>query len=154
MESNKIAIRRLVDLELAVAALYNLFANRYIEDREFWIVLKDEEIQHARLLIQFEIDQSESPDGVSIASPVSGDVVKIMIERIHSLLDDIDNQVKSRKEACFIALQVEQSAGEFHFQAVASEFNKKLDNDYLSQLLKDDIDHVDRIQKYLHRVFL
>ncbi|MFH0730003.1 MAG: hypothetical protein V2B19_27130 [Pseudomonadota bacterium] len=121
MEPNKIAIRRLVELALAAAALYNLFADRYIEDRDFWIALKDEEIQNTRLLKQIEIDQSEAPDGVSFVSPVSGDVVNLMIEQIHTFLNDIDTQVKSRKEACFIALQLEQSAGEFHYQAMADE---------------------------------
>ena len=153
MEPNKIAMRRLVELELAVAALYNLFADRYIEDREFWLCLKDEEIQHARLLKQVETDQKGSPDDVCIASPVSSDVVDIMIAQIHTLLNDIDSQVLSRKEVSFIALQLEQSAGEFHYQAVASAFNQKQDNALLSQLLEDDVDHAKRIRNYLHQVF-
>jgi len=153
MGPNRIAILRLVELELAVAALYHLFAERYIEDREFWSGLKDEEIQHARILKQIGIEQNGSTDDDSIASTVSGDVLDIMIKQIRALLHDVDNQRLSRKEVCFIALQLEQSAGEFHYHAVTSAFNKTQDHDCLNQLFQDDQDHVNRIRQYLHQVF-
>ncbi|MBI5594445.1 MAG: hypothetical protein HY881_28700 [Deltaproteobacteria bacterium] len=152
MEPNKIAIRRLAELELAVAALYNLFANRYSEDRGFWLGLKDEEIQHARLLKQIEMDQNGSSGDMSIVSPLSSDVIDIMIAQIRTIMDDIHQHTPSRKEAFSIALQLEQSAGEFHYKTVASAFNKLQDNVLLNRLVADDHDHAARIRNYLNQV--
>jgi len=43
-------LKRLMDNEMAIAGIYQIYAQRYQKNQEFWTNIANEEIQHARLI--------------------------------------------------------------------------------------------------------
>lgn len=146
---HEIPIQLLVELENGVAALYDRFAEQYPEDRSFWLELRNEEYDHGNNLKNFEKLQQGCEKKAAIASDISQEVAEMMVSRVHTLMADLQKQCISRKEALWIALQLEQSAGEFHYRAISGVLNCAAGRS--PALWKDDFDHAARIRSYIER---
>lgn len=146
---NEIPIQLLVELENGVAALYDRFAEQYPEDRSFWLELRNEEYDHGTILKNFEKLQQGFEKKAAIASDISQEVAEMMVSRVRTLMADMQKQCVSRKEALWIALQLEQSAGEFHYRAISGVLNCAAGSP--PALWKDDFDHAARIRSYIER---
>jgi len=138
-----------INLELNVAALYNVFCRSFPEDVDFWWNLVIEENNHAALLKSIR----------DIFIP--GDVLPA--ELISSSLRDLQNtnadlmkrigQYKetppSREEAFRVAVQLEQSAGEIHYQRFMKKESDSGVDRVFQRLNRDDKDHAERILSYM-----
>ncbi len=142
-------IYRLLDesiaLERNVAALYRIFFETYDEDRDFWWQLSVEELNHASLL----------KSGRDIFLNVDAFPVEIcannleslcaMNERIESLCNAYRDTPPSRLDAFAVAFQIEQSAGEFHYQQIMNSVSENKAVALAKKLNQDDRNHAERI---------
>jgi hypothetical protein len=137
-----------IKLELNVAELYALFSKLFPNDFEFWWKLSEEEINHGALL-----------KSLKRIGPVIGEIPKEIfphkLEELVSANSKISSVIKdfhkdsSRKMAFKIALDIETSAGEIHFQTFMKQTSMPENYDVFQKLNNDDIDHAARIQKYM-----
>lgn len=144
-------IEESIKLELNVADLYLLFHKLFSEDTDFWLELSLEEKNHSALL----------RTGEELFLPLGKFPHRFIEDRLHALVD-INSKVKSlinkyeanppsREEAFNIALSIENSAGELHFQRfMDKKANSKID-EIFQQLNKHDKDHANRISSYMKR---
>lgn len=138
-----------IKLELNMAELYLSFHNRFPEDAEFWRKIAVEEKYHAALLKSGEqvfLDSGVFPSelvSISIESLITAnDLLK------HIFKEDVDHL--SRAAALNLALKLEESAGEKHFQhAIQQAEHPTKGIKLLQSLNEDDRSHADKIRSYM-----
>lgn len=137
-----------IQSELNAAELYRMFCEYYPEDYSLWWKLCEEELDHASLLksaIQF-YEFGDIPFDISDTDLV---VLTDLNKGFLSIIEEFKKN-PSRKYAFDIALQLESSVGEVHYQKFMTNSDK---NDHLSLILKklnkDDINHESRIKDYM-----
>ena len=138
-----------IKLELHVAELYELFAAAFPEDVDFWQELCWEEKHHAHLIITMKgplLSSDEFPEELLSYS------LKDLIEannKLKSLIKKYSNMPPSRKDAFNIAISIEKSAGEIHYQqAMDAPFHLNY-MEIWQQLNEEDKNHVKRIGTYM-----
>ncbi len=135
-------------LEYNVSKLYMIFRDAYHEDAEFWWKLVIEESNHAALIksgLDYFMPEGYFPDEIF---PSMEDLQKTNRELV-SLLEKYINHPPTRETAFNLALKIEMSAAEIHFQ---NTMTKTTDSDVLKlfqKLNQDDKDHAKRIQAYM-----
>jgi hypothetical protein len=149
MENFAELIEESIELELNAAGLYALFHFAYPEDAPFWWQLHLEERNHAALLRSIEntfLPLSICPEGL-VLPPLQQ--LKKTNDRLRGFLADFRNKPPAREDAFHIALEVETSAGEIHFQKFAEQQHENKIDKIFGQLIRDDKDHLQRIQQYM-----
>ena len=135
-------------LELNVAFLYANFYLTFPEDYDFWYALSSEEVNHASLLRSCEEFQKVGDINIDI-SDTEIEVLSNLNKKFKDIISDF-KQNPTRKKCFDIAMKLENSAGEIHYQKFMMNPEK---NDRLSNVLKklndDDINHHERIKKYM-----
>ena len=142
-------VHEAIQLEFNVAKLYILFRDICSEDSEFWWRLVIEENNHAALLrsgIDFFMEAGLFPP--DILPPVISDLQQAN-DKVISLLEQYDKNPPSREEAFNIALEIERSAGEIHFQRMMTKKGDSRIVELFQKLNEDDKDHIKRIQAYM-----
>ena len=138
-----------VELELNVAGIYTLFHFAIPEDAEFWWQLHQEERNYADLLRSINetfLPADVYPDNLMLPSL---ETLKKTNTRLCSLLEKYRNHPPERDEAFLVALEIENSAGEIHFQKfTATKSMSKIDKVF-QELIRDDKDHAQRIMLYM-----
>ncbi len=138
-----------IQLELNVAELYLLFSHQFPEDTDFWWKLALEEKNHAALLRsgqQYFIDVNLFPKEII---PCKLELLLRTNQKVKDLISKFQETPPSWESALQLALEIEQSAGELHFQA-AMEIEPSSKALKLFQYLnQDDKDHAQRIQNYM-----
>jgi len=136
-------------LEVNVAHLYDLFRWNFPEDASFWARLSIEERNHAALL---EAGRDNFKPLDSFPDDLLAGSIKDLLKvnrGICDLMAHYDKIPPSKEEALNVALTIEKSAGELHFQ----EFMAKKGGDCLDQIFQklnmDDKDHAKRILAYM-----
>ena len=139
----------LIELEQNAGRLYLMFTNYIQEDYHFWWVLANEEMNHAALLktgVEFA-KLGEFPN-------ISTDEIN-EVKKLNSQFDSIIEEFKknpNRLKSFEIALEIESSAGESHYQ----EFmDTKSDNKIvkiLQELNREDNNHYNRIKDYYSEI--
>jgi len=138
-----------IKLELHAADLYFLFHKLFLEDADFWWKLVLEEKGHAALIRSAK--ETFEPIG-KFPHDLLAPVLKELIDtnsRLDSLIKKYEETSPSREEAFNIAFEIENSAGELHFQKF---MDKKVDSkidEMFKQLNRDDLDHAKRISSYM-----
>lgn len=140
-------IDQLVKLELNASKIYRLFSELNELDKDFWWKLSMEEVNHASLLksIHYYINLDSFPDEMIIKN-----IQEVL--NINKYLEDIILQYKinpSRKKAFDIAIEIENSAAESHFEKVMTEQSNNNVIEVFKKLNKDDVNHLNRIIKYM-----
>ncbi|MCP4349005.1 MAG: hypothetical protein GY795_26290 [Desulfobacterales bacterium] len=140
-----------IKLELHVANLYSLFEKLFPEDAAFWWKLAFEEKNHAALIRSGK--EHFEPFGKfphDLLTPVLQEL-KDTNSRLETLIKKYEETSPPREEAFNVALMIENSAGELHFQ----EFINKEDNSAIhkifTRLNADDKDHAKRISFYMEK---
>ncbi|NTV91910.1 MAG: rubrerythrin family protein [Chlorobiaceae bacterium] len=138
-----------IKLELNLAKLYTVFNDQFPEDEDFWFQLAMEERGHAALLQQ----EKKQPH------PVDFFPENLLAEDLQSLIDAnarilgyitaFAENMPSRKTAFSTALELENSAGEAHFQHFLDSPNHSLSATIFKQLNMEDRDHAERIEEYM-----
>lgn len=137
------------ELENVVADLYMLFHEIFPEDADFWLKLFTEEKEHASLL-QWSSKLLEStgefPEEVV---PSDTDPLIEAINKVKTCITDFSSAKPSRETALRIAIEIEENAGEVHYQTA---MEKKADSTYMETMQRlnlDDKDHAERIRAYM-----
>lgn len=142
-------INEAIALELNASRLYALFQELFPEDALFWQALSIEEENHAALLRNGR--RHFLPQGIFPRElvPESLESLAEKNRELERLLVIFEQAPPSRREAFLLAVELEEAAGEAHFQrAMASEAHCQALKVF--QLLnKDDRDHAARLRVYM-----
>jgi hypothetical protein len=110
-------LRQMTRLERNVGALYARFAALFPQDSAFWAQLALEEERHAVLIETMKEYFMKSRDIMNRLTASGEDTILSVNAKVEKLLENTGAHVGDRHEALVIALQIEQSAGETHFQS-------------------------------------
>lgn len=139
-----------INLEMNVSDIYMMFSNSFPDDRAFWWKLCVEEKNHAALLragIEF-VSADMFPEELLFArledlQKVNSELTRLKEEYLH--------QIPSREEALRMALKLEDSAGESHFQLLMENKADSAAAELFQKLNEQDKDHSRRIRMYAER---
>ncbi len=139
-----------INLEYNMSRLYGIFAEYIDEDRVFWSRLENEEKNHAALLKTAKefLTINKLPQGLI------PNQLNVLLDSNEKILKAIDSFIlkPSRQFAFSLALDLEKSAGEIHYQHfMDSDSNDRLIKIF-QQLNHDDKDHAARIENYRREV--
>ena len=144
-------IEEAIQLEFNVAEIYLSFHHRFPEDAGFWWKIALEEKNHAALLRSGEqnfLDAGMFPSKLVSAS----------LETLTNVNNELKNILKqeggetppSRAAAFNLAIRLEESAGEVHFQHAMQQAENPSDAIKLFQSLNEmDKNHADRMRSYM-----
>ncbi len=138
-----------IELELNVADLYMIFHRTFAEDAEFWWQLTLEEKNHGALL----------RSGKDCFAPIGKfpvDLLSATLQELKKANTDLVTLIKqyrasppSREAAFNVALKIERSAGEIHFQEFMEKETESNLAELFQQLNRDDKDHETRLRSYM-----
>ncbi len=141
-------IKESIYMELNIGDLYQLFSVKFPEDYDFWWSLSMEEINHAALI--------ESINDVFIDEtllPLTA--IDKQTEELNSMNRSIKDQIQqfksvppSRFESFEIAINLENSIGEFHFEHFMNEKSGSQMIEIFQKLNGEDKNHAKRISNY------
>lgn len=138
-----------IQLELNAAAIYSIFSETIPEDANFWAMLAWEEKNHAAVLKtgkEILVPQDQFP------LEVLPNFVQLLIETnnwLRSLIEEFSKARPDRATAFEIALKIEKSAGEQHFQRVMETPSDSKIINILQELCEDDLHHLRRVREYM-----
>jgi hypothetical protein len=135
-----------ISLEFKISELYHLFSNAFIDDREFWWQLEIEEKNHAALLKSGKkfYEFGKFPNEIF---PEKLELLQESVSKVVSILESF-NSAWTRKQAIETAIDIENSAGEIHFQNFMHSSEQSAIADIFKKLNRNDIDHSQRINEY------
>ena len=150
-EELKQIIDESIQLELNVAELYKIFNQTFQEDDYFWWALSKEEENHANLIRKIGRINFLTHEIIEEMLPSQLQDIREANEKISSYIDEYSSNPPSREEAFKVALEIEESAGEMHYQ----NFMAKESDDIVSQtflkLNNDDKDHAAKLRSYMDK---
>jgi len=136
-------------LEYNISKLYMVFRDTHPEDADFWWKLVIEESNHAALIrsgIEYFIPAGLFPNEMLHSSLKE---LQKANKDLTSLHDRYKNSPPARETAFNLALEIEISIGEIHFQkAMAGSADSKVLK-LFQKLNQDDKDHEKRIRAYM-----
>jgi len=138
-----------IQLELNAAEIYSIFSETIPEDANFWAILAWEEKNHASVM----------KTGKEVLIPMDKFPMEILPNVIQTIVDtnrwlnslkEKFAEIKPDRETAFaIAIKIESSAGEQHFQRVMENPSDSNMVKILQELCEDDINHLSRIREYM-----
>jgi CheY-like chemotaxis protein len=140
-----------IKLELNAAEIYAIFAAGMKEDADFWAGLSWEERNHAAILKtgkEMLLPAGQFPEELLF------DFIQPLVETntwLQALKDEFSEKLPDRLAAFAIAIKIEKSAGEMHFQRVMEQPSDSRFLEILQDLCEDDIDHLNRIVAYMRQ---
>lgn len=135
-------------LELNVAELYLYFHHKFPDDSAFWWQLALEEKNHAALLRSGWEHLIKAGKFPSEIVPDSPNPLVAVNKRLEIILAAVKERTPSREEAFRLAIQLEESAGEIHFETFTKMPPKTTDGEMFQILNQDDKDHARRLREY------
>lgn len=149
MEDLAELVQESIELELNAAGIYALFHFAFPEDAAFWWQLHIEERNHASMLRSIRetfLPISVYPEGF-VLPPLQE--LKETNRQLQKMLEEFRRQAPGRTEAFHAALAIESSAGEIHLQNFADQPHENKIDRIFSRLIRDDKDHLERIEQYM-----
>lgn len=140
-----------INLERNIASLYIFFHGIYPDDSDFWWKLALEETNHASLL-ESGRDYFMPADELFPYQiiPTSLGFITKTISEIETRLEEYKTSTPSRESAFNLALKLEESTGELHFQQTITMENSNSEAlELFKRLNKEDKDHALRIREYM-----
>lgn len=140
-------INESIRLELNVAELYRIFS-ALEADHDFWWQLSLEEKSHATL-IRSARDSFEKR-GKFPASLVAGSIDELRASntKLKRLIERYSTVPPDRHEACRIAVELENEAGELHFTQFMNKEAANAMETVFQQLNRNDKEHEERIRAH------
>ena len=136
-----------IRLELNIADIYMVFYNTFPEDSDFWWKMTSEEKSHANL-IKSGRDTFLDQFPPKLLAPSLQKLCNTN-KKLISLLKEYKEKPPSRETAFNIALNIEQSTGELHFQlAMEKSFTSSIMKIF-QELNNGYKDHANRIRTYM-----
>ena len=137
-----------ISLELNVSNLYFRFFELFPEDARFWWEIMIEEKNHAALLKSLKLAVHVIGNAPEEILALQTDDIREMNESIVQITRSFSKE-DSRRDAFEIALKIEQSAGEAHFQTFIQSQNISEEYKIFQKLNLDDKDHLSRLRSYI-----
>ncbi|MCP4177619.1 MAG: rubrerythrin family protein [bacterium] len=138
-----------IDLELKVSVLYKLFSELFAEDRDFWLILSEEEENHVFILESAKEAMFSTGFSSKNLLPAKIDDLKVSIDIVSKLISKCRNDRKlSRKMAFEYALGIECSAGEMHYEIAMNTTTYSSALSIFQKLNDEDKNHTKRILDY------
>ncbi len=144
--SGKRLLQQMILLERKVGLLYSKFSDQFPGECRFWKTLASEEANHAAMLETLLEYIIESPELSALLLATKEETVSAINDQLEKIITNVGN-ITSREDALLIALQIEQSAGETHYQETAEMENSSVDFSVFQQLNSADRDHAKRISE-------
>ena len=136
-------------LEERFADIYKFFGKLFVEDKDFWNQLSNEELKHEAILRSIQNTIALSGDFTSgLSNNLLQDVIKTK-EWVSSLLVNFSKNPPDRKTAFEAATQIEKTASEVHYQGVMCQEADSWFIQTLQKLNEFDLDHLVRIERYI-----
>ena len=140
-------LNSLVEGELAIAELYQIYSGQDQQLRTFWAELSQEEKMHAGVLkgLLKVLDQGHIFLGIGrfLKEDVAG-----FLESVGREVTEVQNGNYSRHRAIRHALQIESSLLDAHFYDVVKSDSPEYQH-IAEKLAGDTQKHIERIQQYL-----
>jgi len=135
-------------VELQLAALYDLFARTFVQDREFWKKMANEENTHARLIGKFEEQYKKKfPKKISDKS-ISMKLVNVLSDISEYTAGQWNRKIE-RKEAFEKALECESLTVEAFFHDFFQNLPAGDDDDILKMIQRQDKRHMEDLKNYI-----
>ncbi|MDH3982051.1 MAG: hypothetical protein OES84_04025 [Kiritimatiellaceae bacterium] len=151
MESEQLIelIKESILLEENVADLYKVFSLNIPEDSNFWWQFHLEERSHSMLLHMAK--DSFVQHGVFPKDLLTNsiDALKDSNVRIEKLIEECNAKTPTRREACMMAIALENEAGEQHYMKFMEKSAESSLEAVFQQLNRDDKEHERRIREHL-----
>jgi len=142
-------INEMIALEVNVSRLYALFLERFPEDVEFWQNLSAEEENHAALLRSGRKHFASQGTFPRELLPESIDPLLETNRELERLIELFETTPPTREDAFRLAVALEESAGEIHYQRAMTTTASSQAMKILQTLNHDDRDHAARIRQYM-----
>lgn len=145
----KLFLKESVEMELNVGEVYQIFSVKFPQDHNFWWKISMEEMNHAALI--------ESINDIFLTEGIlTPEEIKKQTDVLHKLNLIVKERIErykmvspTRAEAFKYGLELENSAGEFHFQFfMTSESNSQMTKIF-QKLNGDDVNHAKRMANYM-----
>jgi hypothetical protein len=138
-----------IKLELNVSALYTIFHEIFPQHASFWWKLSLEENNHAALLRAAK--EQFAPIGKFPTQLIDSDLQNVVDcnNKITTLVDRYKIAPPEESEAFSVALALEQTGGELHYQQFMEHETPV--NKVFRKLNADDKNHAERIRAYMER---
>lgn len=144
-------LEKLKQLELLVADLYLFFATQFPPDREFWLELHYEEISHAGIIDGREKRPFVPYENCAEEFRIDIQAIDMIIQRVVNLQQEYNTSPPTRVEAFLTAIQIEQAAGEFHFENTVAPSACHARQSLYQVLGREDHSHAHRIAQRMKR---
>jgi ferritin len=135
-----------IRLEYKVSELYHLFSVTFNEDKDFWWQIEIEEKNHAALLKSGK-DFFEYGNFPETLFPENIEELKDSVVKVISIIGSF-NAGWTRKKAFDTAIEIENLAGELHFQNFMHSIDPSDIADIFRRLNRDDCNHSQRLMEY------
>jgi hypothetical protein len=138
-----------IELELKVAKLYLLFYHNLPQDIDFWWNLMLEEQNHAALLRSIKdvfVPRGSIPENM-VAESLG--IITRSCEALQHWHQHYSDSPPSRVQAFNLALGIEHSAAELHFQRFMDKTPDSKVEEVFQQLNAEDKDHAQRLIDYM-----
>ena len=133
-------------LELKMADLYFFYHEKFMEDKDFWLQMAKEEVEHAALLEVAGDFFDKFPKELILDNL---DTIKSANKKIKDTIEKYKIKLPAREEVYKFAIDMENSAYELHYQKLATEQSSEEKVGTFQKLNASDKDHAIRIQDLL-----
>lgn len=149
IEEKQQLIEQAIQLETNVATLYTLFSNAHPQHTELWAQLSQEEKGHAAL-ISNTVARSDLKELLN-DKPIKESLTKLerCNHHIQALIEQFKETPPSPVDAFSIALELEQSAGEIHYQKFMDARDDSILDRVFQRLDQEDEAHSARLRAYM-----
>ncbi len=153
MKENILApiIEEAIRLEQNIARLYIIFRDANPADYQFWDDLVHEEENHALLIDGIKDFVDDSPSLRQI-TPASLEEIQKSNNYVKTLIIKYRAAPPERKKALDVAAEIEQSAGELHYQKAMEMPSDSKMLTVFQNLNGEDLDHLKRIKEYASQI--
>ncbi len=143
-------IHESIQLELNVAELYKIFNKLFPEDAYFWWKLSEEETNHAYLIRKVGELDFLTKNIIEEMLPRKLIEIREANQKISSYIDEYKLNPPSREEAFYVALEIEQSVSEMHYQRFMEKESEDIITQTFQKLNNYEKDHFERLRSYMN----
>ena len=137
-----------IKLELNVSKLYTLFHEIFPDHGDFWWTLSIEEKNHASLLLTGKNHFGSIGMVPKKLLATRLEMLEMTNYELQFLIDKFTHTPPSEEDAFDLAIQIEESAGEIHFQNFMQNNSDNPLEEIFHKLNSDDANHAERIRSY------
>ncbi len=142
-------IEKAIEMELLLSDLYIALSHEFEEDKDFWWQISLEEKNHAAFLKSGRdifIPFNKFPLEVL---PENASTLEQVNNRIRTFIGYVEKKCVSRKEVFDLAVELESSAGETHYQTAMMKIPDSKILEIFQLLNEGDKDHKERMLQYM-----